>query len=301
VVEGYRLGPGDLLQIVITDIGTYVGIRVSNSGKIHVPYVGVMKVNDLTVRQLEAAIGEEMRAQGLLNDPWVNVTVQQPRAHPVYLLGEVMIPGQFLIRRDMRVLDLVTLGGGFNEFAIPVAYLYRRSAVDGSEPVDGSPESASWKEEVIPIDFEKLMRDEDPELNLRLRGGDVLYVPQREQLKFYVLGDVNGAGVFDYPQPLANMKASGYSDRPFRVSDAIGQAGGPAKSAKLSEARIIRLAADGTRQEIPVDLSRILDSGEGNIVIEPDDIVYVPGNNSQAVAGFVLRTMTSILLGGLWW
>jgi hypothetical protein len=69
----------------------------------------------------------------------------------------------------------------------------------------------------------------------------------------------------------------------------------------LSEARIIRLAADGTRQEIPVDLSRILDSGEGNVLIEPDDIVYVPGNNSQAVAGFVLRTMTSILLGGLWW
>ncbi len=166
----YRVGPADKLSIKIFGLNELSQeVRVSNSGKIHMPTLGVLMVNDMTPAQIEATIARGLRDGGIVNDPWVQVKVLQYRAHPVYLLGEVWTPGQFLITDQMTVLDLLTLGNG-TSFHTAMGFLYRRKIRDG-EPGPG--EEPIPTDEAIPIDFEAIM--EGRQANLPLRGGDVLY------------------------------------------------------------------------------------------------------------------------------
>ena len=111
-----------------------------------------------------------------MNEAWVNVRVDQYRAQPVYVLGEVMSPGQFVIKDEMYLTDLITLSGGFNEKATPTGFLYRRR-----EPVAGAPAGDVPTDDAIAIDFAALNEGTRPELNVKLRGGDVLYVPERRR------------------------------------------------------------------------------------------------------------------------
>ena len=189
---GYRIGPGDLLSIAVSNIKQFEQtVRVSNTGKVHVPFLGVMKVADMTPSELERSLAERLREGGLVKDPWVGVSIQQYRAQPVYILGEVMDPGQFVIRDEMYLIDLITLAGGFNDVATPVGYLYRRRPDTGAAgPTDEQPDEA------MPIDFRALNEGKSPDLNVKLRGGDVLYVPQRRKEHFFVVGEVNQPGAY---------------------------------------------------------------------------------------------------------
>jgi polysaccharide biosynthesis/export protein len=299
----YRLGPGDSLSIRIVDVGVFEFIRVSNSGKIHVPYAGVLRVHDLTIPELEEEIAKRLREKDLIANPWVQIDILQFRAAPVYILGEIMMPGQFIIKDEMNVLDLLALAGGVNEFAIPVAYLYRRVPVtpEGtSTSLNSVP--TEWADEVIHVDFEKAMK-EGGDANVKLQGGDVLYVPERRKLHFYVVGAVQSPGMFAFPQKLPHQKSIlssvAVSLQPMRLSEALGQAGGPLKTAKLAKAMLVRFAADGTRTELPVDLAQVLRGRQPDVVLQPNDILYVPGSNVRNVSHSFLRMLTGALLGPL--
>ena len=60
----YVLGPGDLLTLRIIGVGEYKFLRVSNSGKLHLPYVGVIRVIDLTLQQLEDEVARILKEKG---------------------------------------------------------------------------------------------------------------------------------------------------------------------------------------------------------------------------------------------
>ena len=82
----------------------------------------------------------------------------------------------------------------------------------------------------------ELYEGKNPELNLRLRGGDVLYVPQIRQERFFVVGDVHRTGSFIIPP---NEK--------ILASRAISLAGGPLKTAKMGKGILVRFGEDGER------------------------------------------------------
>lgn len=271
----YRVGPGDLLAISVSQIQQLgVSSRVSNSGKLRVPRLGVMKVTDMTTAELEAEISKQLKERELVKDAWVSVRVTQYRARPVYILGEVMMPGQFVIQQDMYLVDLLTLAGGLNEVATPVGFLYRRKPNAGELP-----NGEAVTEEAIPIDFQALSEGTRPELNLKLRGGDVLYVPERRKKYYYIVGEVNGPGFFE----LASA-----AEGTLRLSQAIAKAGGPLRTAKMSAGILVRKNAAGERQELPVDFKAILDGRQPDELIQADDIVFIPGSSVKTLAyGFL--------------
>jgi len=265
----YRIGPGDLLAVGVSGLPQLSrSVRVSNTGKIHIPYVGVIRVADMTARDLEAAIADLLRNQGLVRDPWVNVRIEQYRAQPVYILGEVMQPGQFVIKDEMYLIDLITLAGGLNEVATPVGYLYRRQTA-----TDGVAEGETRTDEAIEIDFNALNEGTRPDLNVRLRGGDVLYVPQRRRDYFFVVGDVLSPGAFELRSDAP----------PLLTSQAVSQAGGPRRTARLGDTMIVRLAPDGTRLEIPIDLKALFLGREPEHVVQANDIIFVPGSTAKTI------------------
>jgi protein involved in polysaccharide export with SLBB domain len=67
--------------------------------------------------------------------------------------------------------------------------------------------------------------------NIPLQAGDILAVPRAERVKYYVLGAVEKAGVFDVP-----------AGNTVRVSQAIAWAGGPEKTARTSKGVLVRHA-----------------------------------------------------------
>jgi polysaccharide export outer membrane protein len=290
-----RLGPADLLSIRVSGVGEFTGIRVSNSGKIRVPHVGVVKVYQMTLAELEAELTRLFRERGFVKDPWIEVVVQQRRGHVAYVLGEVLMPGQFVINGRMRILDVLALAGGMNEFSTPVGYLYRRTAV---LPEADDPSGTSiWKDEVIEVDFEALMSGETPEADLEIVTGDVLYVPERRKLLFYVVGDVGKPGAFEFPQRGAHPLGSALSTAPLRITEAVGKAGGTLKTAKLSDVMLVRFGADGVRSDTRLDLGRIMRGRDEDLVLQPNDIVYVPGSVGKSFGYSLVRIVPGVMLG----
>lgn len=281
----YQLGPGDVLSISITGILSQT-IPVSNSGKIHAPYLGILEVNGLTPARLESEIARRLREQGLVKEPWVQVQVADYRARTVYILGEVQEPGQFQIRDEMYLTDLMALGLGWNEVTSPVVYLYRRNS--GQPDVDGvNLENRSSANEpyrnALRIEIKPLLDGKTPELNVLLTGGEILYVPERRPEFFYIVGDVLKPGAIKMTE-----------GKEILATQAISQAGGPSKTAKLSKGLIVRYDNAGLRQELPVDFDSILKGAKADIPIKPNDVVFIPGSNIKTVGYGILGVIPQI-------
>lgn len=90
----------------------------------------------------------------------------------------------------------------------------------------------------------------------------------------YVMGEVIKSGGFVLD-----------SGGPVTLLQALSLAGGPQKMANLSKARILRVQqGSATRQEIAIDLKKILQGKGEDVRMRPEDILYVPNNTGKAVA-----------------
>jgi len=279
----YHVGPADVLSIQIAGLDQLGGsFSVSNSGKIHFPEVGIIRVNGMSTRELELEIATQLRDRQLVTDPWVSVSVQEYRSQPVYILGEVLLPGQFAIENELYLSELITLSGGFNAVASPIGYLYRRKP-DANKL---SPEEIPT-DEAIAIDFAALNEGMAPELNLRLQGGDVLYVPERRAQNFYVIGEVGKAGQFDFGDGVS-------------VINALAMAGGAGRSARIDRAVVARYSADGKYQEVPVNFKAIIDGREPDFPVQPNDIIFIPRSGpAKAFVETMVRTVPILLIRSL--
>lgn len=284
----YRIGPGDLLNIGVFGVADLSHVvRVSNSGKVHLTQLGILRVAGRTVTELESDIAARLREKQLVLDPWVIVKVTEVRAHPVYVLGEVMTPGQFQISDEMYLSDLMTLSNGLNQVASPVAYLYRRKVNPATGEFDPTQDPDTDEMEGMPIDLRALQTGEMPELNLKLRGGDILYVPERRKEYFFVIGDVHNPGLFEL--------VAGQS--PLRLSQAMARAGGPTRTAKKSRLLLVRYAHDGSRQEIPIDFDAVMHGQRPDPSIEFGDVIFMPGSRSKTVGLAMMGIIPGVVQG----
>lgn len=107
----YQLGPGDSLQIAVFGepelSGTY---RVSDSGVIAMPLVGLVPVSGLNVEQLQRRLVEHLQTSAIRAP---NVTVAINEYRPFFILGEVQRPGSYPYVPNMSVLTAVAIAGGF--------------------------------------------------------------------------------------------------------------------------------------------------------------------------------------------
>ena len=116
VTEGYRLQPGDLLQVVVwkeTDLQSDVLIRPD--GGISFPLAGDMQAAGLTTDQLRLEL--ENRVQKLIPDAVVTVSVKAPNGNRVFVIGKVNHPGDFPLLRPIDVLQAISMAGGLTPFA----------------------------------------------------------------------------------------------------------------------------------------------------------------------------------------
>ncbi len=113
----YRLGPGD--QVHVTTFGgeQLTGdFRVSDSGNVAVPLLGLVPASGRTTAELGDEIAARLRRMKLFTNPSVAVEVVSYR--PIFVLGEVNHPGQYPYQPGMTVLSAVAVAGGFTYRAV---------------------------------------------------------------------------------------------------------------------------------------------------------------------------------------
>ncbi len=281
----YRLGPGDSIQITLVGLEnlSLKKVTVSNSGKIHLPYLGVIPVTDLTPAELEADIAARLRNQKLVKEPQVQVLITEYRAQPVYILGEVGMPGQYVLRDKAYLMDLLTWAAGVNDVARNYGFLYRRNP-NHRTPEPGEPDDS--KEPlytVTKVDLTPLLKGGNLGLDIVLQGGDLFHVPKRETEFFFVVGDVYRTGSFNIPQ-----------SETILVSRALATAGGPQKTARLSQGVLVRLNEAGQRQEIPLDFGAIFKGKKPDFPIKANDIIFIPGSQVKTIGMGLMGILPSV-------
>jgi len=162
VADGYRLQPGDLLQVVVwkeTDLQSDVLIRPD--GGISFALAGDLQAAGLTTDQLRAQL--ESRVQKLIPDAVVTVSVKAPNGNRVFVIGKVNHPGDFPLLRPVDVLQAISMAGGLTPFASSnhIRVLHR----------DG-PRQVSYR-----FRYNDVAKGRHLEQNVLLNSGDTVIVP----------------------------------------------------------------------------------------------------------------------------
>jgi polysaccharide export outer membrane protein len=112
----YSIGAEDVLMIQVwrePDFTRQVAVRPD--GKITMPLIGDVQAAGMTPLALTNDLKDKVGKY--VQNPEVTVTVLDVRSRKYYIDGEVGRPGAFPLVTPTRVLEALSLAGGFREFA----------------------------------------------------------------------------------------------------------------------------------------------------------------------------------------
>ena len=155
------LSSGDEMQIQVFGEKDLTGkFQVSDDGTIDYPLVGRLAVKDLTPPQVATLIRKKLAA-GLIRDPHVSVFVQDYKnKRNVVVWGQVKSPGTYNYVEGMTIINGLTKAGGLTALA-------NETSISITRLVNGKSKT-----------FTIAVREGDA-ANYPLKGGDVVFVPER--------------------------------------------------------------------------------------------------------------------------
>jgi polysaccharide export outer membrane protein len=231
--------------------------RVSENGDIYLPLVDYVHVEGLTPEEAQHVVEKRYAEGGYLKDPHIAIFIDEYASQGVSVLGEVVRPGVYPVLGQRRLLDVISLAGGFTEKAGREVAITHRDRPDVPIIVQisrDSPESTAGSVDVFPGDL------------IQVRRADIVYI----------VGDVG--------RPSGLLMDTGR----VSVLQAIALAGGPNHTAKLSASRIIR--KDGSDyKEIPIPVGKMLSAKAPDQPLQPNDILFIPQNTAKIAAGKIAQ------------
>lgn len=278
-----RIGPNDLIAVAVYDSPELTRtVRVGPDGVIRLPMLQQrIKAEKLLPAELEEAIAAALSAEQLLVDPVVTVTIAEYHSRPISVAGAVRNPVTFQAAGPVTLLDALTRAGGLSPEAGPEILVSRTQTEE-----DGQ---AAALVQRIPV--KSLIDSADPDMNLKLTGGEEIRVPDAG--KIYVVGTVRKPGAFP-------VQSGSETTVLQMLALAEGLAPFPSK-----QAYIYRLdPSTGTKNELQIPLSKILDRKAGDVPLQPNDILYIPDNKGrrltvgaiEKIAGFGTATASGLLI-----
>lgn len=159
----YTLGNEDVLQIAVRNQPEFSGqFVIGPDGKIQYAFVGDIEAAGLTKEQLKQRLIAELSR--FIKVPEVSISITTYRSKNIYVLGEVVHPGQYPMKGDNISLRDAIISAGLHtrEAALRRAYVIR---------VEG--------EKVIPkkVDLFALLYRGNMRYNHNLAPGDIVVVP----------------------------------------------------------------------------------------------------------------------------
>lgn len=278
-----KIGPNDLLAVFVYDSPELSRtIRVAADGSIRLPMLRRrIKAEGLLPGALETAIAEALRAERLIIDPVVTVTIAEYHSRPISVAGAVRNPVTFQAVGPVTLLDALTRAGGLSPEAAPEILVSRTQPGPGGEPTSL----------VQRIPVKGLIDAADPELNLKLSGGEEIRVP--EVGKIFVVGSVKKPGAY----PIQGTSGA-------TVLQLLALAEGLVPYASEQAFIYRRDVTTGAKHEIPLQLKKIMKRKAPDAPLQANDILYVPDNSGrratfgvlEKLAGFGASTASGVLI-----
>lgn len=223
VDENYRLGPGDLLVLILTgDVEETYSLDVNREGFIVIPQVGQVHVANLSLGQLQNVLYTRLGRvySGVRRGPAAatrfQISVGRLRNIQVYVVGDVVRPGAYQISAAGTVLTALYAAGGPTSNGS-----FRRVDVRrGDKLVDS-------------LDLYGYLLQGVNRSDLRLESGDVVFVPVHGGF-VEVAGEVTRPAIYEL-RPQETLR------------ELIQFAGGFGPAAYQARVRIHRILPAGTR------------------------------------------------------
>jgi len=261
----YRIGPGDILNIVVWDHPELVlqpagsittdaisgspvsnGYNVSQNGEIQFPYVGSFAAGGLT--EYEVRDGLTKRLSRYLESPKITVRIQSYRNGRVYVDGSVRTPGlQAVNDVPMTLPEAINRAGGL------------------APDADRSTIALSRGGKTTLINLPQMVQQGVNPNQIMLAAGDMVRVFSQDDAKVYVLGEVMRPAA----QPLRNGRMT--------LNQALGEAGGVSTtSGNPRQIYVVRAKGEGQPDIYHLDASSPVSYAlaEG-FELKARDVVYV--------------------------
>src|SRR5262245_25184472 len=273
-LPSYVLGPNDeivIMSVVAEDIAGKP-TRITTSGDLNLPMVGRIHAAGMTLDQLETEVTERLKTY--YRDPDLAINITQFKSQPVSVMGYVGAPGVVQLEGRKTLIEVLSLVGGLKPDAGTQIKITRRNEW-GPIPLPSARTEGDYSVAEVGIH-----RDGTPEENIQVLPNDLINVPRGDIV--YVMGEVKKPGGF------------ALTDRGRTISliAVVARAEGTTPTAALKQTKIIRPVPGAERIEITVNLGEVLKGKTKDIMLQPDDILYVP--NSYAKGAF-RRTIDSVV------
>jgi polysaccharide export outer membrane protein len=288
VLAGYVLGPNDQITISVVELPEFSGrsYRIDEDGTVSLPLLGRVHAAGFTLTQLEDNLSNSLRVQ--VRTPHVTANVAETRSRAVSVMGAVNTPGMQQIQGPKTLFDALAAAGGLKPEAGEVITITRQASEgplnlpnERKDPADGRTTADVKVRDIVEL--------RDPRMNILVRTHDEISVSRGTLL--YVIGNVHKPGGFTVLQGHA-----------VSALEALSMAEGLAPNASPRGARILRRTSETeAREQIPVDLKKILAGKTKDVRLSPDDILYVPDNTTRRITTKTLETALATVSGLIIW
>lgn len=250
-VTEYKIGPKDLIEISVIGFQELNRqYRVSEEGKIGLPYLGEISVEGLSRLELEKRLTQLLQEK-YLEKPQVTVVIVEHQSRRVFLIGAVTTPGPYELMGRLTLLKLISQAGGLTPESGDEIIVIRQLP-------DGQKTS-------LKVSVENLLLKGDASLDIPLQADDVVSIPVDKIIQVYVTGQVREPGALSVRR----------SNIPTLLR-AIAQAGGFTERASKGGVAIKRIDGAGKETRIKVNVDDIIKGKKKDIQLQENDVVIVP-------------------------
>jgi polysaccharide biosynthesis/export protein len=241
----YLIQAGDALSVQVVEHPEWsLQVTVRPDGRVTYPGVGELQVAGLTISELTERILNALGPDGRhLKNPQVVINTISMRPATVYVLGAVARPGTVDLPRGQESASkiLMMMGGALPKSNLREVTIYHGDS--GREVLDLQAQLATGAADTI------------------LRGGDVLVVPEVEELSVGVLGAAGRTGLVALRPGETNIE----------LQELVLQVGGISPNADKERALILRTG--GTVE--PIRLEAMLKREIPAVKLAAGDLLWV--------------------------
>jgi len=171
LAQSATLEPGDVISIsVYQEPKLDRQVIIGPTGMISFPLAGQIRAAGLTPAALENVIKQRLKSR-FTEEPDVTVslaalkTTEEDLKPRIFITGEVLRPGFYVIRQKLNIMQLIAEAGGFSPFAATRRIQVRRK-IDGADSI-------------FVFNYNDFFSGNNLADNIGLHAGDVIIVPER--------------------------------------------------------------------------------------------------------------------------
>ena len=256
-LKRYLLRRGDEIEISVHSFPEMTRrMPIRPDGWISYSHVNEIKASGRTIADLQKEL--QKKISEFINDPRVTVIGISFVPDKVSVLGTVNSPGIYEIERGSTVLEVLAKCGGV-----------RQTFGEGNTSTGGGARpnlSAAYilrteEKKFETVNLDALLNARNFNQNKVLNHRDVLYVPNSEDNKVFVLGEVGKPQVMYYSKDISFIEA-------------FTRAGGPSHLGRTRKVYLVRGSLSNP-QVYRLNAMGILRGKKRNFLLKPGDIVYV--------------------------